>query len=287
MTRILVAGATGNLGKHIVAELKNQNHWVRALTRKPMRLMPLADEVVGGDLNLVHSLNAACGEIDVIISAAGASVNPSLTRKEGDYNEVDYQGHRNLLRVAGNSGVKRFIYVSVFSTPALQHLQYISAHTRFADELKAAGLSYAIIQPTGFFSSFDAILDIASAGIAPLIGDGNAVTNPIHEADLAKVCVDAIEGPNREIPVGGPEVFTRKQIFELAFRMLDKKPRFIRVPGAAISAQSRIMSYFNPRMSQLLLFLQHVSKVDVVAPAYGSHRLGTYFEEKVNVTADS
>lgn len=287
MARILVAGATGNLGKQIVAELKNQNHWVRALTRKPMRLFPLADEVVGGDLNHVHSLNAACGSIDIIISAAGSSVNPFLTRKEDDYNAVDYQGHRNLLRVAGNSGIKRFIYVSVFSTPALQHLQYISAHTRFADELKAAGLSYAIVQPTGFFSSFDSILDIAATGIAPLIGDGTAVTNPIHEVDLARVCVDAIEGANREIPVGGPETFTRKQIFELAFRILNKKPRFIRVPGAAISAQSRIMSYFNPRVSQLLLFLHHVSKVDVVAPAYGSHRLGTYFEEKVSVTANS
>lgn len=287
MARILVAGATGNLGKQIVAELKKQKHWVRALTRKPMRLFPLADEVVGGDLNHVHSLNAACGEIDIIISAAGASVDPFLTRKEEDYNAVDYQGHCNLLRVAGNSGIKRFIYVSVFSTPALQHLRYISAHTRFADELKAAGLSYAIIQPTGFFSSFDTILDIASSGIAPLIGDGKAVTNPIHEADLARVCVDAMEGPNREIPVGGPEIFTRKQIFELAFRILNKKPRFIRVPGAAISAQSRIMSYFNPRVSQLLQFLQQVSKVDVVAPAYGTHRLGTYFEEKVNVMADS
>ena len=126
------------------------------------------------------------------------------------------------------------------------------------------------------------ILELAKNGVAPLIGDGRAVTNPIHEEDLAKVCVDAIEGPNRDIPVGGPDIFTRRQIFELAFRVLEKKPRFIRIPGAAVSAQSRILSYFNPRVSQLMAFLQQVSQEDVVAPAYGHHRLGTYFEEKVN-----
>ena len=285
MARILVAGATGHLGKYIVAELKKRNHWVRALTRKPMRPFPIADEVMGGNLNNIHSLNAACGEIDAIISAAGSSVNPSLSRKEDDYRSVDYEGHRNLLRVAGNSGIKRFVYVSVFCTPGIQHLDYVRAHTQFAEELRAAGLSYAIVQPTGFFSAFEAILDLAKNGVAPLIGDGKAITNPIHEADLAKVCVDALAGGNRDIPVGGPEIFTRRQIFELAFRILDKKPRFIRVPGAAISAQSRILSYFNPRVSQLMAFLQQVSQVDVVAPAYGEHRLGAYFEEKINVAA--
>lgn len=282
MARILVAGATGHLGKHIVAELKKRNHWVRALTRNPVRPIPLADEVVRGDLNLINTLNAACGDIEVIVSAAGSSVDLSLSKKEADYKTVDYYGHHNLLKIAGNSGVRRFVYVSVFCTPGIEHLDYVRAHTRFADDLKATGLSYAIIQPTGFFSAFDTILELANNGFAPLIGDGNAVTNPIHEADLATICADAVDGPNQEIPIGGPDVFTRKQIFELAFRALDKKPRFIRIPTPALSAQNRIISYFNPRASQLMSFLQQVSQVDVVAPAYGSHRLGTYFEEKAS-----
>ncbi len=287
MARILVAGATGHLGRYVVAELKKRDHWVRAITRNPMRPYPEVDELVGGNLNHVHSLYAACGEIDVIISAAGSSVNPSFSKKDADYRSVDYEGHRNLLRVAGNSGIKRIVYVSVFSTPALKHLDYIRAHTQFADELRSAGLSYAIIQPTGFFSTFDTILDIAQKGIAPMIGDGTARTNPIHEQDLASICVDAIDGPNRDIPAGGPETFSRRQIFEMAFNALGKKPRFVRVPGAALSAQSRLLSLFNPRISQLTDFLKQVSQVDVVAPAYGQQRLGSYFDEKANVNAYS
>ena len=285
MARILVAGATGHLGRQIVLELKRQNHWVRALTRNPIRPFDIADEVVGGNLNRIGSLHAACGEIDVVISAAGSSVSPSLSKKEPAYLTVDYWGNRNLLKVAGTSGIKRFIYISVYNTPAIQHLEYVRAHTRFADELASSGLSYAIIEPTGFFSAFNTILDIARSGIAPMIGNGQARTNPIHEKDLAKVCVDALENGNGRISVGGPEVFTRKRIFELAFEALGKKPRFIKVPGMMISAQNKVVSIFDPRLAQLTSFLQTVSQVDVIAPAFGTNRLEEYFASQIETVA--
>lgn len=285
MARILVAGATGHLGQHIVKELKKNNHWVRALTRNPIRPFEIADEVVGGNLNKINTLHAACGEIDIIISAAGSSLSPSLSKKEPDYQSVDYWGNKNLLSVAGNSGIKQFIYVSVFSTPEIQHLDYVRAHTRFADELAKSGLNYTIIQPTGFFSAFDTILDIARSGIAPLIGNGQARTNPIHQRDLAKVCTEAIGSKNGRISVGGPEVLTRKRIFELAFQALGKKPRFIKVPGMMISAPNKVVSMFDPRLAQLTAFLQAVSQVDVIAPSFGAHRLGDYFTNLIEAVA--
>ena len=285
MARILVAGATGHLGRQIVRELKKQNHWVRALTRNPIRPFDLADEVVGGNLNKMGSLHAACGEIDVVISAAGSSVSPSLSKKEPEYLTVDYWGNRNLLKVAGTSGIRRFIYVSVYNTPQIQHLDYVRAHTRFADELASSGLSYAVIQPTGFFSAFNSILDIARSGIAPLIGNGQARTNPIHEKDLAKICVEAVENGNGRISIGGPEILTRKRIFELAFEALGKKPRFIKVPSMMISAPSKVVSIFDPRLAQLTSFLQTVSQVDVIAPSFGTHRLEEYFANQIETVA--
>lgn len=285
MARILVAGATGHLGRHIVSALKRRNHWVRALTRNPIRPLPAADEVSGGDLCRIASLHAPCGGIDIIISAAGSSVSPSLSKTEPDYETIDYWGHMNLLRVASLSGIKRFIYVSVFSTPALQRFEYVRAHTRFADALARSGLSYAVILPTGFFSTFDPVLNAAASGIAPLFGNGRALTNPIHEQDLAQLCVEAIEGGDREIPVGGPEILSRKQIFELAFKAAEKKTRLLKVPGAMVSAQSRVVSLFDKRLSQLTAFLQAASETDLVAPSYGSRRLEEYFAHKMGDVA--
>ena len=287
MARILVAGATGHLGRHIVSELKRRNHWVRALTRNPLRPFPEADELVGGDLRLVNTLQGPCGQVDVIISAAGASINPLQKKKEPDFRTIDYQGHRNLLKVAGNSGIRRFIYVSVFSVPEIQNLDYVRAHTHFADALKASGLTYNVIRPTGFFSAFETVLDLAKTGFAPLVGDGSARTNPIHEKDLAEIVVDALDHPNREISVGGPEVLTRREIFDMAFQVLAKKPRYVRIPGAVLSAQSRLTSMFDPRMAQITSFLNKVSQVDVIAPSAGKERLYNYFERKAGVLAGS
>ena len=285
MARLLVAGATGHLGQHIVKELKKRNHWVRALTRNPIRPFEIADEVVGGNLNRISSLHAACGDIDIVISAAGSSVSPSISKKEPDYQSVDYWGNKNLLSVAGNSGIKHFIYISVYNTPQIQNLDYVRAHTRFADELAHSGLSYAIIQPTGFFSAFDTILDIARSGIAPLIGNGLARTNPIHEKDVAKICVEALGIKNERISVGGPKVYTRKSIFEHAFKALGKKPRFIKLSSMMISAPQKVVSMFDPRLAQLTAFLQAVSEVDVIAPTYGTHRLEDYFSSLISTPA--
>jgi uncharacterized protein YbjT (DUF2867 family) len=130
-------------------------------------------------------------------------------------------------------------------------------------------------------------MDLARAGFAPLVGDGSARTNPIHEKDLAHVIVDGLDYPNREISVGGPEVLTRRAIFEMAFKVLDKKPRCVRVPGAMISAQSRLISMFDPRTAQITDFLNKVSQLDVIAPSTGSERLYDYFESRTGVLSDA
>ena len=57
---------------------------------------------------------------------------------------------------------------------------------------RKSGLDYAVIRPTGYFSDMSENLKMAKSGRVYLIGDGYHKINPIHGADLAKVCVDAV-----------------------------------------------------------------------------------------------
>ena len=173
------------------------------------------------------------------------------------------------------------VYVSVFSTPVYEHLSYVRAHTMVADILSRTGLAYAVIQPTGFFSAFAVLPRLVRLGLAPLMGTGEARTNPIHEKDLALICADAIENGQGPIPVGGPEVLTRRAIFEKAFEAVGKKPRFIRVPSGLVAFNRWAISGLDPRLSELIVFFQAVNQTDVVAPARGNLRLGDYFREMV------
>jgi uncharacterized protein YbjT (DUF2867 family) len=191
--------------------------------------------------------------------------------------EVDWGGNRNLLAAAGAAGVRRFVYVSVFGGPGMRHLEYTDAHERFVDELARSGIGHTVIRPTGFFSFFGEIANMARRGRGIVIGGGEARTNPIHEADLAGVCAAAVAGGAREIGVGGPETFTREEIVRVAFRAIGREAKVTHVPPGFFRAAAAVSKPLNRRLAALLAFGAEVSQVECVAPAHGTHRLEDYF----------
>jgi uncharacterized protein YbjT (DUF2867 family) len=281
MQRVLVAGASGALGREVVRALKDRGAWVRALSRSAARAKTLdADEVAIGDAVKDASLAGACDGADTVFSCLGQSVGTDFSNRAPGYHAVDYVGNRNLLDAARAARVRRFVYVSVFGAERLPGVAYMRAHADVADAVRASGLEHAIIQPTGFFSAYAAFFAMARSGRAVVFGDGRARTNAIHDADLAQVCASAIAGDERgDIPAGGPDVHTRREVVELAFAALGKKPRITRLPGWAPGAMGRVARPIAPRIGELLAFLGAVSAGDFVAPTRGTRRLADYYRE--------
>jgi len=278
MERVLVAGASGHLGRCVARELKARGWIVRAHARQPGRLDGTADEAVRGDLRDPATLGPACAGVHVVFCCAGASMNLGALRDRRGPVEVDWRGNANLLAAARSAGVRRFVYVSVFGAEGMRALEYTGAHERFADELRASGMEHAIVRPTGFFSFFGEIAKMAKRGRGVVIGGGEARTNPIHEADLAEVCADAAVGEAAEIAAGGPEIFTRAEIVELAFRAVGRPPkRPMHVPPGVFRGAAAVIRPLNRRIAAFRAFGAEVSQVDCVAPAYGTRRLEDYF----------
>jgi uncharacterized protein YbjT (DUF2867 family) len=212
--------------------------------------------------------------------AAGAPVALRLTPGHPGYHAVDYRGILNLLDAARDEGVRRIVYVSVFAPPGFRGGPYVEAHLDAAEAVRQSGLEHAILQPTGFFSTFDAFLPLARLGVMPEIGDGTARTNPIHERDLAVVVVGAVEGEGGDLPVGGPDVLTRREIAEAAFAAVGKRPRFLRTPDAMLRLNRQLVGVVDRRLAELMAFLDAVSRVDAIAPRSGSLRLADYLAEQ-------
>ncbi len=70
---------------------------------------------------------------------------------------------------------------------------YARAHESFVVLLRDSGLPSTVVRPTGFFSVFGESLHMARKGRGILIGSGGARTNPVHEEDVAAVCVEALD----------------------------------------------------------------------------------------------
>lgn len=280
---ILVAGATGALGREVVRELKRRGQRVRALGRSATRLETLrgvADELVVANALRPETLRGVCEGVERVFSCVGASVIPMPQHGYATFTKVDYPANRNLIREAERAGVGRFVYVSTFATPDLADYDFVRGHEWVVEELKASRLDYGVIRPTGFFSAMGEILLVASLGMLPEHNGGLARTNPIHEADLALLCADALYDGVRERSVGGPEPLTRRQIAELAYSAIGKSAHTRRVPVAMLRAAGLLMRPISPRVGHLFTFISAILTRDVVAPCYGTRTIGDFFQER-------
>ncbi|OJJ19049.1 hypothetical protein BKI52_19715 [marine bacterium AO1-C] len=290
MKKVLVAGATGYLGKYVVQELKKQGYWVRVLARNPKKLSQigkfgepaiaeLVDEVFEGEVTQPETLKGIFDNIDWVFSSIG------ITRqKDGlTFWEVDYQGNKNLLDLAVAEQIERFVFVSVFQGAELAgKIKVAQAREAFVKDLKASGLDYRIIRPTGYYSDMSEFMVMAQQGRVFVVGDGSGMINPIHGEDLARVCVQAFQqdaSVAREIEAGGAEAFTYQEIGEMAFELLSKKPRFTKLPVWLTKIMVAFIKPFNRQQADLFSFFITAAQNTALAPKYGGHHLKDYFIE--------
>lgn len=284
--KILVCGATGQLGREVVRLLAERGHAVRVLTRDRARAAALGDvEVHVGDARRSDTLRGLCDGISAVFSSVGASVSPRFGAGWRGFGAVDLPANTNLLAAARDAGVGRFVYVAAHVVPETAGYRYFAAHEEVARRVLAAPLDGRVLRPTAFFSALRPFLDMArGGGKVMVIGDGRPRSNPIHDADLADAALDMLlappgEGP-RERSLGGPDVLSREDIAGLACDAWGLPRRFRKLPPWLMRAGSVMMVPMSPRLSQLVRFATEVSVRDLVAPAHGQRRLGAWFCEQ-------
>jgi len=286
-SKILVCGATGQLGREVVRLLRERGHAVRVLTRDRARASALGDvEVHVGDARKADTLRGLCDGVDAVFSSVGASVSPSLSAGWRGYRAVDVPANANLLAAALAAGAKRFVYVSAHVIPDTIGYRYFAAHEEVARAVLAAPLDGRVLRPTAFFSALRPFLDMAkNGGKVMVIGDGASRSNPIHDADLADAACDMLLAPAgegaRERSLGGPDVLSRAEIAGLACDAVDRPRKLRHLPPWLMRAGSVMMFPMSPRLSQLVRFATEVSVRDLVAPTHGTRRLGDWFREQV------
>jgi uncharacterized protein YbjT (DUF2867 family) len=272
MKHVLVAGASGQLGRHLVTELRSRGRRVTALIRDPAKAELVgADEIVAVDLLEPDSerLDAAFDGVDAVLSAAGQPCTLEASADRRSFRQVDTAINNHLLDAALRNGVPRFGYVAVLGGGALRDLGYVAAHEEFVDALAAGEIEQRVVRANGFFYSYLDLLNAARRGSVPSFSDGSARSNPIHEADLAVACVDALEGDRREIEVGGPEELSRLEEIELAFAVLGRAPRVRRVPHPLLRAVLPLVRLRDRRRAEMIEFIAAIGRRDMLAPPHG------------------
>jgi uncharacterized protein YbjT (DUF2867 family) len=276
---VLIAGATGYLGRFVAREAAARGLRVRALARSPSTLDDLADEleqVVTAEATHAESLVGICDRVDVVFSSLG------ITRQTDrvTYDAVDYQANLNLLHEALASGCRRFVFVAVLYPEYTIHTDRVAARERFVTALQASSIEAVIICPTGFFADMAEFLRMAKSGRCYVLGDGCARLNPIHGADLAGVCVDHFFGALGDVEVGGPDALNQRQISAMAFAALGRPAKITAIPFWMVDALLWLLKWVHRRWWNIGAFIAAAGRRDMVAPCAGNRHLKTWFEQQ-------
>ena len=288
MKFVLVAGASGYLGRHVVAELKRQGHRVRALVRQRDPLWKRSDllapavgaevdEIVMTDLTQPQYLRGICQQIQCVISCAALS--PADAGKL-TYEQVDYHGNRNLLIESINAGsVEKFIYVSMHPRRGNGDDEQLQAKEKFVKDLQESVMTSYIVRPTLYFCELLPLLYMARRGRIWIPGDSSRKLNPIHGRDLAGVCIKGMIAKEKELEVGGSEVFSLDELARLMFRVQNKSVHIVHVPGALSGLTRQLLKLFARKQVAGYDFLDSDALRTGLAPGQGEQKLETYLKE--------
>ena len=232
-------------------------------------------EAVVAEATQAESLAPAFDGVDSVVSALGIS-----RQRDGlSFDQVDHLANGNLVDHAARRGVRKFVYVSLWDPAAVAQLEIVRAHEKVVAMLAAKEVPHTIVRPSGYFSDMGALLDMARRGYSFVIGDGENRMNPIHGADVANVCADALRSSERELGAGGPDVFTQREAAELAFHVLGREPKIWSIPVWLCGLLARGIGLLSTQFGDLAEFLVVAGQVNAVAPQVGRVRLRDYFEE--------
>lgn len=191
---VALTGATGFVGRKVVAVLLAHKHSVTALVRDVAKAdLPSTVKLVSGDLQNVAALDALTKGSTVVIHIAGLI---SAARWQ-DYFMTNEQGTRAIAQAAQRNGVKRFVHVSSLSAREPQLSTY--GASKLAGEAIlgecTGNLSRIILRPPAVYGPGDRstlpLLRALTQSVAVLPGRRDARFSIIYVADLARTIVEA------------------------------------------------------------------------------------------------
>jgi uncharacterized protein YbjT (DUF2867 family) len=205
---VIIAGATGRVGRLVVNEVLARGFKARAILVPPFDSPDQPEfseknvEMVEGDLTSVEALEKAVEGADYLISVIGSK--KPFSKKEND--KIDNMGNQNLTRAAKAKGLKRVVIVSsngvgnsrwaINLMHKLSMNRILRAKEKSEAFIQSYGMEYTLLRPGGYNEK-----DLSGEIV---FGEGGGLSGLIGRGGIAKTCADAITNPamkNRTLEV--------------------------------------------------------------------------------------
>lgn len=199
---VFLTGATGYIGSHLIPELLQRGHRVRALVRNPSRLAAGAEPVAGNALD-ASTFAESLADGDTLIHLVGVA-HPSPAKKE-QFKSIDLVSIRESLRAIEGVAIRHIIYLSV-AQPAPAMKEYVAVRAEGERLIRETGIPATFVRPwyvlgPGHWWPY-AILPLYWLwGAVPSQRDTARRLYPVNLANVIRAIVDAVANPPEGVRV--------------------------------------------------------------------------------------
>ena len=281
---ILITGATGFIGQHLVKYLVDAQYPVCCLIRPSPRERSFAPgvkiHVVAGDVDDMPALRVALYNVTHVIHLAHV-----WEETEHDtFESTNIQGTQNVIDAMHEVGVQRLITISTLGAHTHSAFPYMRIKAQVDDVIEASGLDYTILESSAVYGSGDSwteTIDLALRRFPfffPVPGDGRVRLQPLHVGDLAR-CIHACLVDNKTsrktYAIGGPQHLAYDDVINTIMQVTHHTHRKRYLRPASARRWSNIMRgftgghvlYTNTQLD--LLSIDRTTTLDAVSFQFG------------------
>ena len=237
---LLLTGATGTVGRALLARLTASGEPVRCLVRDPRRLGPerVRVQIALGDLGDHLSFRHALRGVDTVVHLA------SVIRDQphGSIEELSGVATWRLVRAAERAGVRRFVFFSTLGASTRSRARLMRAKAVAEEAVVESPLEHTVFAPSIIYSPSDPYLTLLARmswlPVMPIPGSGRAAFQPIWAGDVADCVMAALPGGDAgaasvgaRYELAGPETLTHRQIVETALAAFHRRRRIVGIPA--------------------------------------------------------
>lgn len=243
----VVFGGSGFIGRNVVRELARRGWRIRAAVRRPHHALFLRPMGAVGQVQLFQANVRHHPSVERAVKGADAVINlVGILHQEGaqSFARVQAEGAAAIAEAAAKEGVKTFVHVSAIGADEVSSSLYAKTKGAAERAVREAVPSATIMRPSvvfgsedQFFNKFATLLSMAPAFLPlPLLFGGGATKfQPVYVDDVADAICAAIERPEaagRVYELGGPQVYTFRQLLEFVLAEMGRRRILAPVPFA-------------------------------------------------------
>jgi NADH dehydrogenase len=252
-TLITIFGGSGFIGRHVVRALCKRHYRIRVAVRRPdlaNHLQPLGRvgqvSVVQANVRYADSIAAAVRGSDIVINLTGILYERGKQR----FSAVQAYGAEAVAQAAAARGA-RLVHMSAIGADAGSTSLYAQSKAQGEAAVLKAKPDAVILRPSivfgpedDFFNRFAAMARLSP--VLPLIGGGETLFQPVFCGDVAEAVARAVEGgakPGATYELGGPEVFSFRDLMEIMLTTIDRKRLLVPLPFGIAKLQAGLLQY--------------------------------------------